>query len=81
VRSAGTEENARIKITAGLIGWADIVFVMEKKHERRIQQKYREELKSKKIIRLDIEDEYEYMNEELIELLKNRVSEYIEIPD
>ena len=36
VRSAGTESNCRIKVTAGLIGWADIIFCMGKKHVRRI---------------------------------------------
>ena len=31
-RSAGTSDSARIKITAGLINWADRIFVMEKRH-------------------------------------------------
>jgi len=79
VRSAGTEENERIKITAGHTGWSDVIFVMEKKHQIRIQQKFREELKGKKVIRLDIPDEYEYMDEELIDLLESRIMEYIEI--
>jgi predicted protein tyrosine phosphatase len=30
VRSAGTENGARIKVSDGHIGWADIIFVMEK---------------------------------------------------
>lgn len=29
-RSAGTEQNARIKVTPGLLGWADIIFVWRK---------------------------------------------------
>lgn len=41
VRSAGTEENARVKVTAGHIGWADIIFVMEKKHQAKLQQRSR----------------------------------------
>lgn len=81
VKSAGTEENARIKVTAGHIGWADLIFVMEKKHERRLKEKFGQDLSEKRIIRLDIEDEYRYMDEELIELLKSRVSEHIEIPE
>ena len=52
---------------------------MEKKHQIRIQQRFNEELKRKRIIRLDIPDEYQFMNEELIDLLESRVSEYIEI--
>ncbi|KJB85639.1 protein tyrosine phosphatase [Paenibacillus sp. E194] len=80
VRSAGTEEGARVKVTGGHIGWADIIFVMEKKHVRRLRDKYSFELNGKKLICLDIPDDYTYMDEELIELLKARVSEYIEIP-
>lgn len=81
VKSAGTEENARIKVTAGHIGWADLIFVMEKKHERRLKEKFSLDLNGKRVIRLDIEDEYRYMDEELIEILKTRVSEYIEVPE
>lgn len=27
--SAGTEQNARVKVTPGLLGWADIIFCEE----------------------------------------------------
>ncbi|WP_205516988.1 protein tyrosine phosphatase [Paenibacillus sp. SYP-B3998] len=81
VRSVGTEEQARIKITSGHVGWADIIFAMEKKHVKRIKEKFHDAIADKKLICLDIPDEYPFMNEELIETLKSRVSEYIEIPD
>lgn len=79
VRSAGTENNARIKVNSGHIGWADIIFVMEKKHIRRLRDRFNSLLINKKVICLDIPDEYKYMDEELIEILKSRVSEYIDI--
>jgi predicted protein tyrosine phosphatase len=79
VRSAGTEDNARIKVTEGHIGWADIIFVMEKKHVRRLQEKFRLNLMGKQVICLNIPDEFEYMNEDLIGLLESSVSEYIPI--
>ena len=63
VRSAGTENNARIKVTAGLIGWADIIFCFEKKHLRRLKEKYPDELSMKKVITLNIPDEYGYMDD------------------
>ncbi|KAM3115490.1 hypothetical protein [Phormidesmis sp. 146-33] len=28
VKSAGTEQGARIRVTEGLLGWADLIFVM-----------------------------------------------------
>lgn len=81
VRSAGTEDNARIKVTGGHIGWADIILVMEKKHLRRLRDKFNDRLENKKIVCLDIPDDYKYMDPELIEILKSRVSEYIEVPE
>jgi len=81
VRSAGTEENARIKVTSGHVGWADIIFVMEKKHVRRLKDKFGNLINEKKVVCLHIPDDYEYMDEDLIEILKSRVAEYIDIPD
>jgi len=80
VRSAGTEEGARIKVTLGHIGWADIIFAMEKKHIRRLRDMFKGEIDKKRVICLDIADDYKYMDEELIEILKSRVSEYLEVP-
>lgn len=79
VRSAGTEDNARIKVTGGHIGWADIIFVMEKKHIRRLNDKFGDLINSKRVVCLDIPDDYEYMDEELINILKVRVSDYLDI--
>lgn len=81
VRSAGTETGARIKVTSGHIGWADLIFCMEKKHVRRLQEKFFSSLCGKKVICLGIPDEYEYMDEMLIEVLKSSVSEHLELPD
>lgn len=80
-RSAGTEEGARIKVTEGHIGWSDLIFVMEKKHTRRLRDKFADSLRNKQVICLDIPDDYRFMDEELIEILKSRVSEYIEVPE
>jgi predicted protein tyrosine phosphatase len=81
VRSAGTEAGARIKITNGHIGWADVIFVMEKKHLNRIKEKFRPIISEKEIWNLDIPDDYGYMDEDLIEILKARVSDYIDVPE
>lgn len=78
VRSAGTEDQARIKVNEGHIGWADIIFAMEKKHVRRLNEKFSDALASKKVICLHIPDDYEYMDEDLIGLLQSGVSEYME---
>jgi protein-tyrosine phosphatase len=76
-RSAGTEKDARIKINEKLIGWADIIFVMEKNHKQRLQDKFPELMTEKQIIILDIEDKYQYMDEELILSLRASVSPFL----
>ncbi|WP_426454986.1 low molecular weight protein tyrosine phosphatase family protein [Paenibacillus sp. S-38] len=79
VRSAGTEENARIRVTAGLIGWADWILTMERKHVRRLKEKFPQALQGKRLICLDIPDEFGYMDEALIGLLESSVSVYVDL--
>lgn len=76
-KSAGTEPSARIKITEKLINWADIIFVMEKKHKERINQRFAAVVDEKELIVLDIPDEYQFMDEELVDLIKLSVSQYL----
>ncbi|POS00674.1 protein-tyrosine phosphatase [Flavobacterium croceum DSM 17960] len=77
VKSAGTENSARIRINANHIIWADTIFVMEKKHHERLLEKFPKEMNNKKIVILEIQDIYKYMDAELIEELKNSLTEYL----
>lgn len=76
-KSAGTASVARVKINLKHIEWADLIFVMEKKHQQIIKEKFAQSLLNKKIITLHIPDEYQYMDEELINEIKTKVSTYI----
>jgi predicted protein tyrosine phosphatase len=77
VKSAGTEPSAKTRVTARDILWADLIFAMEKKHKQRLLDKFPSETEHKKIIILDIEDEYSYMDKELIEMIKLSVDAYL----
>nr|WP_236025635.1 protein tyrosine phosphatase [Algoriphagus oliviformis] len=76
-KSAGTEPSAKTKVNAKLIEWADVVFAMEKKHKQRLVQKFPLETSHKKIVVLEIPDDYRYMDEELIESITTSVSPYL----
>jgi predicted protein tyrosine phosphatase len=76
-RSAGTEPGARIKVTAGHVGWADLIFVMEKKHLRRLRDRFAEELAGKRVICLNIPDEYQFMQPELVARLQEGVAPHL----
>lgn len=75
-RSAGTEPGARVRVTAGHLGWADVVFVMEKKHADVLQQKFGDALAGKRIINLRIPDKFQFLDGLLMELLRERLAEY-----
>jgi predicted protein tyrosine phosphatase len=81
VRSVGTDPDARVQITADHVGWADLIFVMEKRHLNRLQKKYRRELARKRVVCLYIPDEYEYMDEELIRRLRGGLALHVELPE
>lgn len=71
--SAGTDPGADNPIDAELILWADTIFFMEKRHKNKISQKFKTQLKDKRLICLDIPDDYEYMDETLQRILKAKV--------
>ena len=77
VCSAGTSPKARKTVNAKDLEWAEIIFVMEYKHKDRLKAEFSRLLQDKKVIVLDIPDEYQYMDEELIELLRESVEGYL----
>lgn len=77
VRSAGTENAARIVINSKMIIWADLIFVMEKHHKEKLLLKFPNEAKTAKIIILEIRDHYKFMDPELIEEIKVSISGYL----
>lgn len=80
-RSAGTQPNARIVLTAGHLGWADLVFVMEKSHLNRIRLKFPELARECRIITLFIPDDYEFMQPELLDELRAKLAPYVTVPE
>lgn len=76
---AGTNSDAETPVSGDLIEWADIILVMEKSHRNKISKKYKELLKDKRLLVLDIPDNYERMQPELVKLLKAKVSRVVRL--
>jgi len=76
-RSAGLNHNAEVPLGVEDVEWADIIFVMEQAHKKKLRRKFRESLKEQKIICLGIPDNYEYMQSELVEIFKQKVPPFI----
>lgn len=77
VQSAGTSRSARQRLTVGDIRWADVILVMEQKHKSRIMADFRDEVRYKTLHVLDIQDDYKYMDPELVKLLRERSAPYL----
>ncbi|MEZ5017244.1 MAG: hypothetical protein R2800_09350 [Flavipsychrobacter sp.] len=78
-RSAGTEAAARTRVNEKLLQWADLICVMEQHHKKRLQQDFSTLLQSKEVLVLDIPDEYQYMDEELIAMIRTSVDAYLDL--
>ncbi|MEB0262563.1 MULTISPECIES: protein tyrosine phosphatase [unclassified Mucilaginibacter] len=74
-RSAGTSDKARIKLNQKLVDWADVIFVMEYKHRDIIRQQF--DARQKKIIVLNIPDDYQFNDPQLIEILKLGLADWL----
>jgi predicted protein tyrosine phosphatase len=70
VRSAGVSVKSRHQVSVDDLSWADLVVVMERRYKSRILGTFRDH---PPIVSLDIPDEFEYMDEELIKLIRQGV--------
>ena len=75
--SAGLSNDADVVLSAEQVEWADIIFVMEKAHRNKLNRKFRSSLNGKRIICLDIPDDYEFMDPALVRILENRAGRFL----
>lgn len=75
--SAGLNHDADNPLTPELVEWADIIFVMEKAHRNKLSSKFKKNLNNKRVICLDIPDEYAFMDPMLIKLLNAKVERHL----
>ena len=79
VQSAGLNNDAEIPLTSGMIEWADTIFVMEKAQRNKLQKKFRKSLNKQSVICLDIPDKYEFMQPELVKILKIKLGNFFKL--
>ena len=75
--SAGLGGDATVPLSPEQIKWANIIFVMEKAHRNRLSAKFRSSLNGKRVICLDIPDDYDYMQPELVKILQAKVGPFL----
>lgn len=79
VLSAGLNNDAEVPLTSSLVEWADTLFVMEKVHKNKLQKKFRKYIIKQRVICLNISDDYEFMDPNLIEILKQKLGTFFKV--
>jgi predicted protein tyrosine phosphatase len=75
--SAGIGNDANVPLSVEQIEWATLIFFMEQAHRNKLSKKFKAHLNGKRIICLNIPDDYEFMQPELIKLLEAKVSAFL----
>ena len=68
----GISTDADDVLSADQIDWADVIMVMERRHQTRLNDRFKRILAGKKVLVLDIRDRYTFMEAGLIEELLNK---------
>jgi predicted protein tyrosine phosphatase len=75
--SAGLNNDAENPVTPELLEWSEIIFVMEPAHRNKLSARFKPQIKDKRVICLDIPDEFGFMDEALVRLLKVCVPKHL----
>ena len=77
VKSAGVSDYAMTPISLELIKWAEIILCMEKKHKQNIEKIFSAIVKNKVIDFLDVPDIYNYMNIDLVNIIREKTDAWL----
>jgi predicted protein tyrosine phosphatase len=78
VDSAGLNSDAVVPLSAEQLEWSDIVFVMENAHKNRLAKRFRAHLRHTRVICLGIPDDFDYMDPELVRILRTKVPPHLQ---
>lgn len=78
--SAGLSHDAETPLSGELVDWADTIFVMEKAHKAKLASRFSAHLAGKRIVCLNIPDNYRYMDPALVDLLRTKVTPHLPQP-
>ena len=78
VRSAGTGQDALVRVNRRMLDWADIVFTMDPGQQQDLARQFPKHPGLAKIVCLGIADEYEFLDPELIAMLRDRTKPHLD---
>ena len=77
VRSAGTHEDARVRVNKRMLDWADVIFAMDSEEHDKLTAMFPGHAALARIVCLDIPDQFAFNEPELVRLLQARVDPHL----
>lgn len=77
VDSAGLNHDAVVPLSPEQLAWADLILVMESNQRNRLTRHHSASLRGKRVAVLNIPDDYDYMDPELIRILRAKCAPYL----
>jgi predicted protein tyrosine phosphatase len=78
MRSAGTNPDARVQVNELMLDWADVVFVMDDQQRTALSGAFPHHAAIGRLVTLNIEDDYTFLDPELVTLLRERVAPHLD---
>jgi predicted protein tyrosine phosphatase len=78
VRSAGTGADALVRVNQRMLDWADLVFTMDDHQQRDLARMFPGHPVLDKLICLGIPDQYDFLDPDLVALLRERTAPHFE---
>jgi predicted protein tyrosine phosphatase len=78
VRSAGTGSDALVRVNRRMLDWADIVFTMDAAQQHDLARMFPDNPGLAKIVCLEIDDNYDFLDPELVALLRDRTKTHLD---
>ena len=77
VRSAGTAEDAMVRVNERMLAWADLIFAMDEDQRAALRRQFPSHPALEKMICLDIPDDFTFLDPALVALLEQRVAPHL----
>ena len=77
VRSAGTDADAMVRVNKRMLDWAHVIFAMDQIQVDALRQMFPDHPALERVVCLDIEDVYVFLEPRLVKLLQEMVPQYL----
>ena len=77
VRSAGTNDDALVRINQRMLDWADRIFIMDPTQAQALERMFPGHPALTRLVCLDIPDDFTFLQPELVRLLEERVASHL----